>query len=76
MPSPDHVEGRLFHRGRQLQTAPRTRQSARATARRPIDGELDTAGFLRLAATGKDVRRWAAKARIDYGGVHAEFDGR
>ncbi len=59
-----------------LQTAPTGRAKVRGQLRgRPIDGELDTAGFLRLAATGKDVRPVAAKARIDYGGVHAEFDG-
>lgn len=54
--------------------------TARATLRgrlrgRRLDGELGAAGFLKLAAQGTDVPAVPVSGRIDYGGVHAEFDG-
>lgn len=59
-----------------LQTAPTGRAQVRGRLRgQPIDAKLEAAGFLRLAATGKEARPVPATARIDYGGVHAEFDG-
>lgn len=59
-----------------LQTAPTGRAEVRGRLRgRPIEGTLEIAGFLRLAATGADARPVPAKGRVDYGGVHAEFDG-
>lgn len=58
------------------QQAPTSRASVHGRLRqRRLDGEVTAAGFLRLAAPGGDATTVPVRGRIDYGGVHAEFDG-
>lgn len=42
---------------------------------RPLEGELETEGFLRLFARGEGLRPVPATGRLEYGGVKAEFNG-
>lgn len=58
------------------QAAPTARATVRGRLRgRTLVGELGAAGFLQLAAQGEDARPVPVSGRVDYGGVHAEFNG-